>query len=573
VTRFWRQLLPAYLFTKPVFIGTYLWSLLIHFLDPINRNSGNPLLRIIVVTTLHIGVFATLYLFKRILLDRVKPGLVPSLTLATLALVGLSRGYFLEHWLSAWDISAFNDVGLRMQISLLTTVSTFSVGIVTTANSRMHQIKSGQLLNELDRLEKVKADALAGIEMMSIEAVEGIKNQLRTYVQSMRGKPVSEILLILRTMIDSVVQPISRQLEVQAINWSPPLSREDKIQVNWIKAFKNGLNPGKIKYRLIPFLMIITALPVVIQNTPFLQAFFPLLLAYCAGFLIGRLFSIIFAGKTVNVGVYLFASLCTGFAMGVCTVPMTQNYDQPYRFLILATLTYPITASLVSMISSADAQLVIATKELAKATEELEWNVARIRETHHQNQRNLARALHGSVQARLASAYLALEKVNQEKVHNPERVNQILEEIQRSVETLSGHQPGNIDLRKLLAQTQENWASIASVTHQISEEDLVLIHRDALSLVAMNDAIPELVFNAIKHGKANAIEISLGFKNERVVELIVQDNGIHELTNVGSGLGTKILNDSAISWNRERINGHTLTTAEFAYSLEKALPS
>jgi hypothetical protein len=428
--RFWHQLLPAYIFTMPVFIGIYLWTLLVHFADPINSDSGNPLLRIVVVTTLHLGVFATLFLIKRILLDRVKPGFVPSLTLVTLAFVGLSRGYFFEIWLSAWDVSAFNDVGLRMQTSLLTTVSTFSVGIVTTANSRMHQIKSGQLLNELDRLEKIKVDAIARIKLIDTQAVQGIKNQLDTYVKSMQGKPVNEILPILRTMIDTVVQPISRELEVQKNNWSPPLSREDKIQVNWIKAFKNGLNPGKIHYRLIPILLIVTALPVVIQYTPFYLAFFPLLLSYCAGFLIGKFFSSIFVDEVANVGKYLFASLCTGFVVGVCTLPMTQNYDQPYRFLILATVTYPITASLVSMISSADAQLVIATKDLAEATEKLEWNVARIREMQHQNQRNLARALHGSVQAKLASAYLELEKVDEKEVGSQETVNQILSEIQ-----------------------------------------------------------------------------------------------------------------------------------------------
>ena len=569
--RFWHQLLPAYIFTMPVFIGIYLWALLIHFADPANNNSGNPVLRIIVLTTLHIGVFATLYLFKRILLDRVKPGLVPFLTLATLAFVGLSRGYFFENWLSAWDISAFQDVGLRMQTSLLTTVSTFSVGIVTTANSRMHQIKSGQLLNELDRLEKVKVDALARIRMIDYEAVEGIKSQLDTYVKSMQGKPISEILLILRKMIDTVVQPLSRQLEFQRNNWSPPISREDKIQVNWIKAFKNGLNPGKISYRLVPILLIGTALPVVIQNTPLLLAFFSLLLSYCVGFLVGQFFSYVFVDKMVNFGVYLFATLSIGFAMGLCTLPMTQNYDAPYRFLILATITYPITASLVSMISNADKQLVLAIKELAQATDEIEWNVARIREAQHQNQRNLARALHGSVQAKLASAYLELEKINKEKVDSPERVNQLLAELQKSVATLSGPQSQNFDLPRLLTQTQENWASVAGVTFQVSEKDLELIHEDALSVIALVDVIPELVFNSIKHGKANHIAISIKFKNERVVELTVKDNGIHDLVDFGSGLGTKIMNESAISWSRKRVAGHTVATAEFAYSLEKSL--
>jgi two-component sensor histidine kinase len=128
-------------------------------------------------------------------------------------------------------------------------------------------------------------------------------------------------------------------------------------------------------------------------------------------------------------------------------------------------------------------------------------------------------------------------------------------------------------LLELLAQTQANWASVAAVTCQVSDEDLELIHRDDLSTVALIYVIPELVFNAIKHGKADLIDISIRFKNERVVELIVQDNGIRELINVGSGLGTKILNESAISWNRKRVAGSTITKAKFAYSLEKVLPN
>ena len=123
--RFWYQLLPAYIFTKPVFFGTYFLALLVHFADSINNTSGNVILRIVIVTTLHAGVYGALFLFKQILLDRVKPGLVPWLTLATLAFVGLIRGFFFENWLFAWDISGSKDVYLRMQTSLFNIVSTF----------------------------------------------------------------------------------------------------------------------------------------------------------------------------------------------------------------------------------------------------------------------------------------------------------------------------------------------------------------------------------------------------------------------------------------------------------------
>ena len=208
---------------------------------------------------------------------------------------------------------------------------------------------------------------------------------------------------------------------------------------------------------------------------------------------------------------------------------------------------------------------------MAQTTQELEWNVSRIREAQHQNQRNLARTLHGSVQAKLASAYLELEKLNLGEIDNPKKVDQLLAEIQDSIASINTMQPEHEDLPRLIAKTQENWVSVAAVTSQIS--DLELIQQDVLCVVALIDVIPELVFNAIKHGKATAIEIFIKLKDQRIVELTVKDNGVHELIDLGSGLGTKIMNESAISWKRERVTGYTFTSAEFAYSLEKSLPN
>ena len=567
----WHQLLPAYIFTKPVLYGTYFWALLIHFADSINNDSGNIILRIVIVTILHAGVYGVLFLVKQVVLDRVKPGLVPSLTLATLAMIGLSRGFLFENWLYAWDISIINDAGLRMQTSLVNTVCSFSVGIIATANSRMQQKKNAQLLNELDRLEEIKATSLARIKSISDVAIVEIKTELEKYTKSMHGRSINEVLVILRTMIDSVVQPLSRQLAVQENNWHPPASREVKIQVNWIQAFKSGLNPGKIHYVLVPFLMIFSSLPTVIENSSSIHDNAFIFLAYLVAVSIGKLFSFIFANKSADFGIYLFASLATGFVMGLSALPSTRNYESPYGFLILSTLTYPVTSSLISMLFKANDQLTIASKQLTQATQELEWNVARIREAQHQNQRNLARALHGSVQAKLASAYLELEKLNLGEIDKPEKVNQLLAEIQDSIATINTMQPEHEDLPRLIAKTQENWVSVAAVTSQIS--DLELIQQDVLCVVALIDVIPELVFNAIKHGKATAIEISIKLKDQRIVELTVKDNGVHELIDLGSGLGTKIMNESAISWKRERVSGYTVTSAEFAYSLEKSLPN
>lgn len=573
MTRFWRQLLPAYIFTKPVILGTYSWALLIHFADSINNDSGSVLLRVVIITTLHAGVFISLYFVKNLLLDRVRPGFVPALTLAALAILGVMRGFFLENWLFAWDISAILDAGLRMQTSLLNIVSSFSVAIVSTANARMHQMRNIQLLNELERLEGIKVDALERMNATDNRAVQSIKVELDSHVKSMQGRTIAELLIILRAMIDTVVQPLSRQLEMQGKVWQPPEIREEKLQINWGRAFKAGLHPGKINYALIPALMVVVSLPTILKNTSTSLAVVSLTISYGVGFLVGKFFHNLFSRRSVNLFFFLFVALATGFSIGLSSLLMTQSYDSPFGFLVLATISYPVVTSLISMLINADEQLGIVEKDLAAATKELAWNVARIREAQHQNQRNLARALHGSVQAKLASAYLELEKIGQDSVGNTQRVNQILTEIRESIATVDTHSPEAPDLHKLISQTVQSWASVAAVTSQVSDTDLVAIAQDPLCVVALIDVIPEAVFNAIKHGKADKIAISITFKDDRIVELTVTDNGVHELVDLGTGLGTKILTEATVTWQRKRVEGTTVTRAEFAYSLETALPN
>jgi glucose-6-phosphate-specific signal transduction histidine kinase len=78
--------------------------------------------------------------------------------------------------------------------------------------------------------------------------------------------------------------------------------------------------------------------------------------------------------------------------------------------------------------------------------------------------------------------------------------------------------------------------------------------------------IPELVFNGIKHGKATEIDLRLNLINEQKVQLSVIDNGSFEKVESVTGLGTSILNESCISWSRERSSARTITVADFAFS-------
>ena len=567
MSRYLRLLLPAYLFTWPVFITTFAWALLVHFLDSINNDSGDIAKRVIIITTLHLMLYAIMFIAKRSYLDRIKPAYVPTLLFISLSAAAIFRGFVMEQWLFTWNITDSLDLGLRMRTSLLNSATSISIAIIAAANTRRHHMTKALLLNETARLENIKENSLESIKKLNKNAVTSIKTELTFHVNSMQGKSALEILNILKTMIDKVVQPLSRRLDLEFKPWSPPEVRQTEIRIDWYQAFRTSLNPKSIRYGLVPLLMTVVALPTVLKYSELVVAISGLCFSFITGYLVGRFLQRLFKADSGTIFSYFFVTILTGFAMGLSTIPLTKNYESPFGLLILGTILYPFTASIISLLTGADEQLAKSSLELEAMTEELEWNVARIRESQYRSQRTLARNLHGSVQAKLASSYLELEQLNNIGAVSDSKIQETVAAIQQTIDSISIEPELPNDLKSVIQKIQENWAAIAEIQLDISTQDLEKIQKDPLCMATLLDVIPELVFNGIKHGAATRITIAIRFKSDRVIRLTVVDNGKNQLQGSKIGLGTKILNESSMAWNRERENDSTLTSADFAFSL------
>jgi two-component sensor histidine kinase len=65
---------------------------------------------------------------------------------------------------------------------------------------------------------------------------------------------------------------------------------------------------------------------------------------------------------------------------------------------------------------------------------------------------------------------------------------------------------------------------------------------------------------------ASEVEVSLEQNSPKTIILKVQDNGNKIEENSTKGLGTKLLDECAISWKREKSKDLVITSAEFAFS-------
>jgi signal transduction histidine kinase len=566
VRKFWRQLLPEYLFTWPAFIATFLWALLIHFTDLILNQSGNFIPRFVVILGLHTLVYCLLYLSTRLFLNRITHRFVPAALFLTICFMGLGRGYLFDIWLYSWDIAETLNIGFRMRASLLNTAVSFVIVTIAIANTRRHQMAIGQLFRERSRLERTDLVASEEIKQFHETLVQSISSDLTRRIDEMKGKSAQQVLILLHDLINKVVQPLSRELSTRSQPWTPDFGNLHRIGIKWGALLVRSFNPGKVNYLLIPILLTIIAFPTALLNSSLAEVFLGLGLVNVTAALVGFVFRRIYLKRRGRVIEYFVALLVTGTSMGLASTYLTREYDERFSFVFPGILFYLISATLLSLINGAEDQRRLSEDELRLTVEQLEWKVARVRETQRQNYRQLSRNLHDGIQAQLSSKYLQLERAIASGDASDEILQQMFRDLSSLMQVLDARQANVQPIDAVVERVRGNWSTIAVISFNSDPVTLKAIERDPLCSTSIIDVIPELVFNGIKHGKATEIDLQLNLIHEQKVQLSVIDNGSFEKVESAIGLGTSILNESCISWSRERSNAQTITVADFALS-------
>jgi signal transduction histidine kinase len=148
----------------------------------------------------------------------------------------------------------------------------------------------------------------------------------------------------------------------------------------------------------------------------------------------------------------------------------------------------------------------------------------------------------------------------------PLRLSAIISEIEREVGEINRIEESSENILEVVGKIVESWEKIAKIEPEFKPEVLARIESDQLCRSALVDVLPELVFNGIKHGQATNLQIKVDVIDLNVVRLVITDNGSFELVEKATGVGTQILNESCISWDRVRKDATTVTTADFALS-------
>lgn len=567
--RLLRTLRPGDLFSLPVVIGTMLEFGLGQLASPYNM-SDRVLLTALLQFLAVLVAFAFLYALYLALRGRVREEAERGILLVCIPLGAVLGGWFLGWARLSAGLDGTPLVPLRVATTVMHVTAVTVLLWLAVSGIRLHYQRLGDLVAERDRLNALDLRARHSLAELDEEATELVRWRILEGLRPPIPGDAKSTLMALTSTLDDIVRPLSRQLESQSEQWVAPSSIPTTPQrIDWRAAALNGMDPQLMSPLWIIVILNLLGAPMNFgRSGPIFGLEFIIVTVVAAL----PLYAVIRRAVLWQAGdaqgrsrITRFVAACvlSGLALAAVMLPFTVGGPQPFRFLYLAPIFTLLTAFVWGFAVAAQRQASDAEAALRDATLELQWHIARSREIHRQRRRALAHAVHGQVQAALAAATLEIAGAVNSNTVSDSRVVAIHRRAVDCVERLDLRHEQPLDLETLIAKVAATWAGLAHLSLTVDPGLARVLSMDSNCLITLNDVIPELAFNSIKHGVATDIRMTITSLSARTVSLEVADNGQFLADEATHGMGSRLLDESSIAWHRVRQGESTVTTATF----------
>lgn len=559
-----RKLNATYLLYWRSQIVPFTWLMLVHFADQ-PPTPEDLFRRIFIQLAAYSALYVSLVIFWFAWLRRLDPKKsFPQIVIAVVS-SGLVRGAFFTYLLISVGLQPESEFWFRVFASASNTAVSMLFGLLAVSAISDHNIERKKLLDEKSRLAYLHDVALPDVEAAHSRLVSQTKRHLSKIFSSFAQLSPDELREKLRNTIDEVVRPISYSIYAAKPRKLVLKTQHQDDNINWKVVLQNSTRPGALRPLTLGLSIAFAIVPAAVAKMgAYWAVAYVVTIAVCgifwywlAGLLIDPLLKRL--GSVLRFVLVIAALIVTFLLIELTAEPVALLSPDPYYFTNFSPFfgVYSGVGITIGYATIKEAEVV--RMKLASVTRDLAWDTARLRELQRQRQRNLARALHGSIQASLASNYLKMQKAgNRITTASKQKLSR---ELLAQLDKLDSTETHSISLREALDQVVSNWLAIAVIhieTSPLIGDDLAT---DPVCQTAIVDLIPELVFNAVKHGKAKHIFIAVRRLSQREIELEVSNDGEPLPKNLKLGLGSMQLDESSLEWSRKMDGGLVVTRA------------
>lgn len=562
-----RNLSPKALFSVPVFLFSLSWGISTNLLNVVYNPPELYLERILILVFSHLVMFSGIFLGLSVL--RLIPELAQSLLMLPLILVAaMMRGYTNWVMFSLIGIDSPEELTYRVFGGLTNMGLSLTFSAIAVHRIRSYTDNRKRLLAESYRLLELRKIARVQMKVSTDSKLREIRSQILESLSLNKAGSATRTINLISQTIDNVVRPLSQQIENEQL--LPYSSPEDvkKVKLNWREAFLGAIDPKFINPVAVTLCTIIGAFTFITTTNTLEDTIKLLALALVGTWSLVTsvkwvlLQAQVLLPKPVVTGLWVVLVLVPGIGVSLLSLLVTLQTENPYAFLLIGP--YFITGlTILFALTGSSQEIANATSQrLEENAQRLAWEVARVSGEYRRLNRALSHLVHGRIQSGLTSSLLRLKQAVESE---PESLAQVEQKIQNElVELIESSNLEDLEsvptLQSTINRINQTWEEIAKSTLEligISEEEL---SQDAVLSTNLTELLPELAFNAIKHGEAKEIEFRIEKSEEDLIRLSCLDSGSRPSDSGRVGLGTKLLDECALSWTRTTTDSGTLTT-------------
>jgi len=411
----------------------------------------------------------------------------------------------------------------------------------------------------IDRLRDERDEILAEIartdEAILVESESVIRPRVDSIVNLLGDTPRTTVSEMLDNLINTVVRPLSHSLAARAGKHiadeaiTSPLPRPDFPDAE--RFIGPPLAAVGVFMTTVVILFDATTIPVSLAAG-----------AIGAGvtFVGLRAFQLGMSGLRLRVPLITVIIICAHAGIGFIVVWVDISLFSRSGFGLENSVAL-VSATLVAGLIYVAQRLAIhfgdvRLAELAYVRREMRLMVSEVRRRAWLRQRHIAHALHSAIQSRiLAESQLVLSGKGPLTVTETSRIQSTLSsmfDVLRSADGLTS------DPQTELRRAVDFWAGMCSIDLRIDDSVTSLLSDDPEIGESVLVTTLEIINNAIRHGKATTMSVSIRQPSSDLIRIVASNNG-SALTDFSPGLGMSMFNELTVDWTVTNDGGTTFT--------------
>lgn len=542
------------------------WAFFISLADRLLTVSVQPInlaaplwVRLWVTVVAQMVMFAPLVLLRFTLLkDPLRPR--PWVALAGFALGDVLRALALDQLLHIFGGTELAPA-LRVFSGFLPTIIPLLVTAYLVNTFRERRLELAALLDVREQLERSRASAEATVQTSNDELVGRVRSVMEAELAALSSQQPGAVVAQLQRTASDVVRPLSHELATSFAARDGAEVESPPVKVGWRQvlgdvALARPLNPVATMVLLSGVWISAGAVFVPVRLAFVVTLPLAILLLVLGNAVLPRLLRAL--PPLARIGLVLAFCVATGAISGFVMRVLAGTWSSAALLGVAAAMYIAAYSFGMALVNGALAASTAVVEETAVAVGELRRQVVRTRQLRWFHQRGLARALHGPVQSAVTAAALRLDEASRTDAITPAVIDSVRVDLLRTLDVLADRGAFITSYDDGIARIVGTWDGVCSVSSHVDGVAESLLVNDAVTRACVLDIVTDATSNAVRHGHASGVSLSVTMQDHDLV-IDVRDDGHAPVNSSGSGLGTSLLDDCALSWKLSKdAAGHCL---------------